>query len=122
MRSAPPGAHECQLRGTVTDNAGDEFAIGTWTASLSGIAQYRSSINFQPGAGGQLGYDRDGHLFTANASGYISPPGEKLRIGVYANNLFNNDYAAFRQTAQPYGVYYNAAKPRTYGMRLEYIF
>lgn len=69
-----------------------------------------------PGAGGQLGYDRDGHLFTANAS-----LGEKLRIGVNANNLFNNDHAAFRQTAQPYGVYYNAAKPRTYGMQLEYI-
>ncbi len=116
--TAPPYAPEWS--GSL--NAGYEFAIGTWTASLSAIAQYRSSINFEPGAGGQLGYDRDGHLFTANASGYISPPGEKLRIGVYANNVFNKDYAAFRQTAQPYGVYYNAAKPRTYGIRLEYIF
>ncbi|MEJ7927499.1 TonB-dependent receptor [Sphingobium sp. AN641] len=103
-------------------NASYGFAIGDWTASLSGIAQYRSSINFQPGAGGELQEDRDGSLFTANLSGYVSPPGEKLRVGFYANNVFDKAYQAFRQTAQPYGVYYNAAKPRTYGLRLEYAF
>lgn len=116
--TAPPFAPEW----SGSFNASYKFAIGDWTASLSGIAQYRSSMNFEPGAGGQLGYDRDGSLFTANASGYISPPGERMRVGFYANNVFNRAYAAFRQTAQPYGVYYNAAKPRTYGLRLEYMF
>ena len=103
-------------------NANYRFAIGDWTASLSGLAQYRSSINFQPGAGGQLGYDRDKSLFTSNVSGYISPPGEALRLGFYVNNVFDKAYPAFRQTAQPYGMYYNAAKPRTYGLRVEYTF
>jgi iron complex outermembrane recepter protein len=57
-----------------------------------------------------------------NASGYISPPGENLRIGFYANNLFDKAYASIRQTAQPFGTFYTAARPRTYGLRLEYAF
>lgn len=103
-------------------NASYEFPIGSWTGSLSGIAQYRSSVYYTPGAGGELMADRDGERFLVNASGYISPPGEKLRIGFYANNVFNKKYVNFIQTDTTFGVYHNAARPRTYGMRLEYAF
>lgn len=103
-------------------SANYEFAIASWTASLSGLATYRSSINFQPGAGGELKYDRDGSLFLANASGYVSPPGDNLRIGFYVNNLFDKKYVTRRQTLTPYGTTYNAGLPRTYGLRVEYAF
>lgn len=103
-------------------NATYEFPIATWTASLSGIAQYRSSIYYTPGAGGELQADRDGERFLVNASGYVSPPGENLRIGFYAINVFNKKHVAFVQTDTTFGVYHNAARPRTYGLRLEYSF
>ncbi|MEJ7935386.1 TonB-dependent receptor [Sphingobium sp. AN558] len=103
-------------------SANYEFAVGAWAASLSGLATYRSSINFQPGAGGDLRYDRDGKRFLANASGYISPPGMDLRIGFYVNNLFDKKYVTRRQTLVPFGTSYNAGMPRTYGLRMEYSF
>lgn len=103
-------------------NANYKFAIGSWSASLSGIAQYRSAIKYSPDAGGPLGYDRDGERFLVNASGFVSPAGDKLRIGFYANNLFDKKYVSFRQTGAPYGLYYNAARPRTYGLRIEYAY
>lgn len=103
-------------------NATYEFPIGSWMGSLSGIAQYRSSVLYTPGAGGELQADRDGERFLVNASGYVSPPGEKLRIGFYANNVFNKKYVNFIQTDTTFGVYHNAARPRTYGLRLEYAF
>ncbi|WP_176599161.1 MULTISPECIES: TonB-dependent receptor [Sphingobium] len=103
-------------------NASYTFAVGSWSASVSGLAQYRSSINFLPAAGGELGYDRDGERFLVNASGYVSPPGDNLRLGFYVNNIFDKHYATLRSTAQPYGTYYVAARPRTYGLRLEYSF
>jgi iron complex outermembrane receptor protein len=114
----PPGAPDW----TASFNAGYEFPLGSWTGSLSGIATYRSSIYFSPAAGGQLQSDVDGTRWLANASGYISPPGEHLRVGFYANNLFDKQIVAFKQIAQPYGVFYNAGTPRTYGLRLEYSF
>ncbi|WP_340314579.1 hypothetical protein [Rhizorhabdus argentea] len=103
-------------------SASYNFAVGSWTAQLAGLATYRSAIDFLPGAGGQLRADHDNQLFLVNASGYVSPPGENLRVGFYANNVFNKAYPAYVQTAQPYGVYYNAARPRTYGLRLQYGF
>lgn len=116
--TAPP--HSPNWSGSF--NANYKFAVASWTASLSGIAQYRSSIKYSPGAGGPLGYDQDGERFLVNASGYISPAGDKLRVGFYANNLFDKKYVSFRQTGAPYGLYYNAAKPRTYGLRIEYAY
>jgi iron complex outermembrane recepter protein len=119
------------LTGTVPPNAPEwsgsfngsyEFAIGSWSASLSGLAQYRSSVNFAPGAAGLLRTDRAGGRFLANASGYVSPPGENVRIGFYVNNLFDKKYVARRQTIPPLGVTYNAGMPRTYGLRVEYKF
>lgn len=103
-------------------NATYEFAIGSWTASLSGLAQYRSSVFYQPAAGGELKADRDGDSFLVNASGFVSPPGENLRIGFYANNVFDKKYRAFIQTDTTFGVYHNAARARTYGLRVEYSF
>ncbi|MEJ7928068.1 TonB-dependent receptor [Sphingobium sp. AN641] len=103
-------------------NASYNFAIGSWTAQLAGLATYRSAIDFLPGAGGQLGADRDNKLIVVNASGYISPPGDNLRVGFYANNLFDKKYPSYIQTGQPYGVYKNVARPRTYGLRVEYMF
>ncbi|WP_340265339.1 TonB-dependent receptor [Sphingobium mellinum] len=116
--TAPPQAP--QWAGSFSANY--EFAIASWTASLSGLATYRSSINFQPGAGGELKHDRDGSLFLANASGYVSPPGQNLRIGFYVNNLFDKKYVTRRQTLTPFGTSYNAGLPRTYGLRVEYMF
>ncbi|WP_340317798.1 TonB-dependent receptor [Rhizorhabdus argentea] len=103
-------------------SAGYEFAIASWTASLSALGQYRSSVNFYPGAGGPLRHDRDNGRFLANASGYVSPPGKSLRIGFYVNNLFDKKYVTSRQTLQPFGTNYNAGMPRTYGLRAEYTF
>ena len=103
-------------------SANYEFAVGAWSASLSGLATYRTAINFQPGAGGNLRHDREGKLFLANASGYVSPPGMDLRIGFYVNNLFDKQYATRRQTVVPFGTGYNAGLPRTYGLRMEYSF
>ncbi|WP_340316398.1 TonB-dependent receptor [Rhizorhabdus argentea] len=103
-------------------SANYEFAVGSWSASLSGLATYRSSINYQPGAGGNLRYDRSNSLFLANASGYVSPPGEHLRVGFYVNNLFDKKYVTRRQTLLPFGTTYNAGMPRTYGLRVEYTF
>lgn len=103
-------------------NASYEFPIGSWTGSLSGIAQYRSSVLYTPGAGGELQADRDGSRFLVNASGYISPPGQNLRVGFYAVNVFNKKYVSFIQTDTTFGVYHNAARPRTYGLRVEYAF
>lgn len=114
----PPGAPDW----TASFNAGYEFAIGSWTGSLSSIAQYRSSIFLTPGVGGQLRSDTDGERWLVNASGYVSPPGENLRIGFYVSNRFKVKVVAFKQIAHPYGVFYNAGKPRTYGLRLEYSF
>ncbi|WP_340268542.1 TonB-dependent receptor [Sphingobium mellinum] len=103
-------------------SANYEFNVGEWSASLSGLATYRSSIDYQPGAGGNLKYDRDGKLFLANASGYVSPPGMNLRVGFYVNNLFDKKYVTRRQTLVPFGTGYNAGMPRTYGLRMEYSF
>ena len=103
-------------------NATYEFAVASWTASLTGLAQYRSSVFYQPGAGGELRADRDGERFLVNASGYVSPPGDNLRNGFYANNVFNKKYVSFVQTDTTFGVYHNAARPRTYGLRMEYSF
>ncbi|MEJ7925646.1 TonB-dependent receptor [Sphingobium sp. AN641] len=103
-------------------SANYDFAVGSWTASLSSLATYRSGINYQPGAGGNLRYDRDGGLFLANASGYVSPPGMNLRVGFFVNNLFDNKYVTRRQTLVPFGTSYNAGLPRTYGLRMEYAF
>ncbi|WP_176599203.1 MULTISPECIES: TonB-dependent receptor [Sphingobium] len=101
-------------------HASYKFAVASWIASLSGIAEYRGPINYFSGAGGDLGYDRSGRRILVNASGYVSPPGENLKIGFYANNLFNKKYADYRQTAAPWGTSYTPGRPRSYGLRLEY--
>ena len=103
-------------------NASYEFALGSWSAMVSGLATYRSSIDFQTGAGGNLKRDRDHGLFLVNTSGYVSPPGRQLRLGYYVNNVFNKKYAGRIGTAQPFGTSYAPARPRTYGLRVEYAF
>lgn len=107
---------------TLSANASYTFPIGDWSADISGIAQYRSSYLFWPGAGGQLNFDRQSGYTVANFSGYVSPPGNRLRVGVYIDNAFNERYAAIRSTIAPWGAAYDAAKPRTYGVRMEYKF
>jgi iron complex outermembrane receptor protein len=115
---APPNAPDWS--GSV--NAGYDFAIGTWSASLSALAQYRSSIDFFPGAGGPLRYDKDNSRILVNASGYVSPAGDNLRLGFYVNNLFNKKYPTYRQTSQPYSLSYEPGRPITYGARIQYSF
>ncbi|MEJ7935825.1 TonB-dependent receptor [Sphingobium sp. AN558] len=115
-----PPPHAPKFAGSF--NANYQFPIASWTGSLSGIAQYTSAILYYPGASGPLNYDRRGELFLVNASGYVSPPGEHIRIGFYANNVFNKSYVDYRQTNAPWGLAFNGAKPRTYGLRVEYRF
>jgi iron complex outermembrane recepter protein len=107
---------------TLSGNASYTFPIGAWSGSLSGLVQYRSKSLFWPGAGGELGYDRQKGYTVANFSGYVSPPGDKLRVGFYLDNAFDEKYATIRTTLQPWGLAYNAAPPRTYGARVEYNF
>lgn len=103
-------------------NASYSFGLGNWTGNLAGVAQYRSNFLFWPGAGGPLGYDRQSGYVLANFSGYVSPPGEQLRLGFYLDNAFDKKYTQNRTTGAPYGVNFNAAKPRSYGVRAEYRF
>jgi iron complex outermembrane receptor protein len=115
---APPNAPDW----TASVNAGYDFSLGSWTANLSTLAQYRSAIDFYPGAGGPLRFDRDDSRILVNASGYVSPPGDNLRLGFYVNNLFNKKYPTFRQTSQPYSLSYEPGRPATYGVRIQYSF
>lgn len=115
-----PPPHAPNFSGSA--NASYEFAVGSWIGSLSGIAEYRGAINYFAGGGGDLAYDRDGKRVLVNTSGYVSPPGKDVRIGFYVNNLFDRKYVTYRQTVAPWGTAYNAGKPRTYGLRLEYSF
>lgn len=130
-----PGAtlYPCRkdLRGTAVPhapkwtlglNASYKFAIGSWSANISGLAQYRSSFLYFPGAGGELRYDQEPGYTIANFSGYVSPPGDRLRLGAYVDNAFNTKYANIRTTSQPWGMSYEAARPVTYGARVEYKF
>ena len=39
-----------------------------------------------------------------------------------AKSLESEAAAAYRQTVAPYGLSYNPARPRTYGLRVEYFF
>ncbi|MEJ7926114.1 TonB-dependent receptor [Sphingobium sp. AN641] len=107
---------------TASLNGSYTFDIGSWSANLAGVAQYRSRFLFWPGAGGPLGYDQQKGYVVANFSGYVSPPGEQLRLGFYLDNAFDKQYTTNRTTGAPYGVNFNAARPRTYGVRAEYRF
>ncbi|MFC4595062.1 TonB-dependent receptor [Sphingobium tyrosinilyticum] len=107
---------------TASLNGSYTFDIGSWRANLAGVAQYRSRFLFWPGAGGPLGLDQQKGYVVANFSGYVSPPGDQLRLGFYLDNAFNKRYTTNITTGAPYGVNFNAAKPRTYGVRAEYRF
>ncbi|MEJ7935555.1 TonB-dependent receptor [Sphingobium sp. AN558] len=114
------GVHAPKLQASLT--ASYEFPIGTWKANVAGAAQYRSSFDFAANGGGQLHYDRQSGYTIANFSGYISPPGDNIRLGAYIDNAFGQKYAVYRSTSQPYGLSYQAGKPATYGVRAEYRF
>ncbi|HEX7895532.1 MAG TPA: TonB-dependent receptor, partial [Terriglobales bacterium] len=100
-------------------NASYTFNVGSWSGNLAGIAQYRSRFLFWPGAGGDLRYDQQAGYVVANFSGYVSPPGGNFRLGFYLDNAFDKHYVTSRTTNAPYGLNFNAAKPRTYGVRAE---
>lgn len=103
-------------------SAGYDFRLGSWTANLAGVAQYRSNYDFYPNAAGPVGWDRQAGYVITNFSGYVSPAGDNLRLGLYVDNAFDKKYAVIRTTNQPYGLSYQAARPRTYGARVEYRF
>lgn len=103
-------------------SAAYDFNLGSWSANLAGVAQYRSSFDFYPNGAGPIHWDRQNGYVVTNFSGYISPPGNNIRLGFYVDNAFDKKYAVIRTTNQPYGLTYQAAKPRTYGVRAEYRF
>ena len=107
---------------TLSANASYTFALGDWSANLAGLVQYRSKSLFWPGAGGELNHDRQPGYTMANFSGYVSPPGDNLRFGFYVDNAFNARYATIRSNIAPWGLSFNAGRPRTYGGRVEYRF
>jgi iron complex outermembrane receptor protein len=100
-----------------------DFPIGDWSGNLAGVISYRSSYDFTPNAGGfDLQWDRQNGHAVANFSGYVSPPGGNIRLGFYVDNAFDQKYVLSRSSGQPYGLFYRAAEPRTYGVRAEYRF
>jgi iron complex outermembrane receptor protein len=103
-------------------NGSYTFAVGGWEASLAGLAQYKSNFDFFAGAGGDLGADRQKGYILSNVSGYVSPPGAKMRVGFYVDNLFDTKYKLFAATNQPYGPTFIPARPITYGIRVEHRF
>ena len=53
---------------------------------------------------------------------YVSPPGDNLRVGFYVDNAFSARYATIKSNIAPWGVSFNAGRPRTCGGRIEYKF
>ena len=96
--------------------------VGEWSGSVTLSARHSSSYDFQAGAGGPQRYARQKSFTVVNLTGFITPPGERLQISWYVNNLFRQHYYDQLQTNSQTGslpngggVYGVQALPRTYG-------
>jgi iron complex outermembrane recepter protein len=85
-----------------------------WKGSVTGLARYTSSYDFNPDAGGTLGLDKQRAFALANFTGFIVPGNDRFKIGFYVNNAFNKLYYEFVNTGA-LGAYRGPAMPRTYG-------
>jgi iron complex outermembrane receptor protein len=79
-------------------------------------ARFTSSFNFTPGAGGPLGMDRQDGYTLVDASLTLTTP-DDVDLGVFVQNLFEEEYATQRSTAA-YGSVEFASMPRSYGVRV----
>lgn len=95
---------------------------GNWMAALNGVVRHSSAYDFFPGAGGNLRLDKQDSYTLVNVSGYVGPRDGPYQIGFYLNNAFNEKYSINWQTSAPFGSAQTVAKPRTYGVRLKYVF
>lgn len=118
------------LSGTVTPrsprwtlfvgSSAETLITDSWRLHLDGVLHFTSRYDFFPGAGGSLMTDQQASMALVNASGYVAPVDDKFQIGFYVNNLTGKKYYQTIQSSPPFGVYFLAAMPRTYGLRLKY--
>lgn len=95
----------------------DSFELG-----VSGVLRYTDGYDFFPGAGGDLGLDKQPSTVIINGSAYVGPSDGRYQIGVYVNNLTDQLYYQNRSTTAPFGAYQTVAMPRSFGARLKYVF
>jgi iron complex outermembrane receptor protein len=88
-----------------------------FVARLSPVIRYTTGYDFEPGAGGPPGYDRQRPLALLSLSAGIKPSSGRYEIGFYADNLLNRRYYDLIVTGN-FGVAGYVARPRTYGARL----
>jgi iron complex outermembrane receptor protein len=93
-----------------------------WTGHFNLLVHHSSRYDFDPGAGGPLGYDYQPAFTLANLTLGVGPSDGKYRIGAYINNLTNARYYIQRGTSAPFGVFDQLSRPRTAGLRIDYRF
>ena len=89
-----------------------------WKADLTGNVRYSDHYDFSPGAGGPLRTDFQPSFTVADISGNVGPENGAYSIGFFINNLTDEKYLSFRQSAAGFGAFDYVAKPRTYGLRV----
>lgn len=93
-----------------------------WATHASVLAHRSSQYDFNPSAGGPLGYDKQPAYTLANLTAGIGPSDGRYDFGIYVNNLTNAKYYVQRSTAAPFGAFDQVARPLTFGARIEYKF
>lgn len=91
-----------------------------WKGDLTGYVRYSDKYDFAPGAGGPLRTDFQPATTVVNLSGNIGPEDNQFSIGFFINNLTDEKYHNFRQSAAGFGAFDYVAPPRTYGMRIRF--
>lgn len=89
-----------------------------WKADLTGYVRYSDKYDIAPGAGGPLRTDFQPSTTIANISGNIRTADDTFSIGFFVNNLTDEKYHSFRQSAGFFGAFDYVAPPRTYGLRV----
>jgi iron complex outermembrane receptor protein len=90
--------------------------------SLNIVARHSGSYDFYAGASGPLRYDRQPKTTVVNITGDVGPQAGPYKVGFFINNATGQRYYIQRSTSQPFGVFDQVAKPRSYGMRVAFDF
>jgi iron complex outermembrane receptor protein len=107
--------------GYVNASFDHSFSNG-WKTNISAAARYSSSYYFFPNGGGLMDHFATQPSNTLiNTTGYISPPGDRLRLGFYVKNLTNVRYYDYREITTD-GKIYVAQHPATFGVTFQYKF